>query len=100
MTDWNMPEGFHELAAVGRFVFAWKEDGNSVKLFSKNNCMWQYVLDENMTMGQLDEILEAFDYDLAKEEVTLLVQCGVSIDSWLEWAPSDLARYNEVGVSF
>jgi len=100
MTDYAMVPGFHELASVGRFVFAWKEDGSSVKLFSKKNRMWQYVLDENMTLEQLDEILEAFDYDLEKEEVQLLVQCGLSIENWMEWAPSDLKRYGEIGVSF
>jgi len=100
MTDWNMPEGFFELAAVGRFVFAWKKGGSTVKLFSKKNRMWQYIFDENMTLEQLDEILDAFDYDLDKEEVQFLVQCGQSIENWLEWAPSDLKRYGIGGVSF
>ena len=91
---------WHQLASVGRFGFWWHEEGNSVKLFATSAKNWQYVFDEEGTTDQLSEILEAFDWSVDPEELQLLVQCMRSIDSWLEWCPSDLHRYGEVGVTF
>lgn len=91
--------GWHCLANAGRFGFFWKDGGTVIKLFSKQNALWQFVLDENMDLSELAEIFETFEYSLEPEELHFLTEGGRSIETWLEHAPYDFERFGEVGVS-
>ena len=85
---------------TGRFsAFFMGEDGN-VTILDNTARSWSFVLDENGTIDQLAEITDRPDRsDIDADDIRWLIHIFQSVETWLDHAPHDIARYGGVGVT-
>ena len=88
----------NEFATCGRFAFYWDIDEQCVALFVDDQEF--RCFDEQGTLSNLEEVLEAYHDKMDVTDVVFLTACFQCIETWLDHAPYDMAKYGEVGVSF
>ena len=80
-----------------RYSAYFMADAENVTIYDDNARLWKYVLDEAGTLEQLHEIVDG--QQPASADMMWLIEMLMSIDTWLEHAPHDLARHGEIGVT-
>mgnify|MGYP000092827537 CR=1 FL=1 len=82
---------------TGRYTAFYYSDAENVTLYDATARMWKYMLDDTGTLDQLHEIVAGQQPDSA--DMMWLIETLMSVETWLEHAPHDLATYGEIGVT-
>jgi len=96
---------WHQLATDGGFSFKWQADADSVTLFHAMVPDFRMDYYGDMTLADVESVLtmmlaRGVPHLMDATAWRFLVERGQCIETWLDTAPHDLARYGEVGVSY